>query len=243
MPLPNYATQAAYNAGNAGLAFLQQYNANRPDQIEILRQSLYDSLTYPSAGQAQLTFFQVPKGQAGAVGLATTAAKTLQDTNMDIAGSLPAPKNFLVQSIELFFFPGGSGTTTYVPITLTQLNSATFTHFIDNVFFFAQSGWLELFIGSKAYLNEAPLLKFPPKNALHVVSQIGVSQSLASNTNAWMNYASLGGKPYIMDPPILLVQTQNFNVTLNWNGSLALPSGFAAKVVCNMNGLLIRNSQ
>ena len=41
------------------LGELSQYNVNVAGQIEGLKWSLYDSLTYAQAGQTQLQFFQV----------------------------------------------------------------------------------------------------------------------------------------------------------------------------------------
>ena len=85
------------------LGDLQQYNVNRPGQIEGIRSSLYDFQTYAAAGTTtQYTFFQVPVGQS---------SKTLADTNMEAAGSLPSPKSFLVESIEVCIFPGLSPST------------------------------------------------------------------------------------------------------------------------------------
>ncbi len=86
------------NRGNIpNLAELQSYAVNRKGQYEGIRQSLYDYQTYASAGQTSLSFFQVPVGQAG---------KTIADTNMEVSGTLPQPKHFLVESCEIRFWPG-----------------------------------------------------------------------------------------------------------------------------------------
>lgn len=73
-----------------------KFAVNRPGQIEAIRQPLYDLQAYPAAGATSLTFFAVPNGQS---------SKTLSDTNMETAGSLPNPKRFLVLGISLQFFP------------------------------------------------------------------------------------------------------------------------------------------
>ena len=70
---------------------LAQYAVNRPNEFEAVREPIYDFQTYAAAGQIQLTFFQVPNGQSG---------KTFEDTNMDTAGTLPVPKEFLIESID-----------------------------------------------------------------------------------------------------------------------------------------------
>lgn len=208
------------------LAELAQYNVNRPDQVEVVKASLYDTLAYAQAGQTQLQFFQTPKGQGG---------KTLADTNMTLAGSLASPQSFLIKTIELYFYPSetpGNLSADDTPIAPTFLN--------DVWKFYKPGGWLELFIGSKAYLDEAPLQKFPPSNGL---SGFGFSSDASSGaaTSVMANYASAGGPVYEVDPPILLVPTQNFVVTLNWPTAVALSA--AGTVVCQMGGYLYRNSQ
>lgn len=208
------------------LSELQQYNVNRPDQVEAIRSSLYDTLAYAQAGQTQLQFFQTPKGQSG---------KTLADTNMTLAGTLASPQSFLVETVELMFFPGA------LPSIETAANTPAASAFINDTYkFFKPGGWLELFIGSKAYLDEAPLLKFPPRCGLSGFSALSDAASTAT-TSTQTGYASAGGPVYELDPPILLVPTQNFVITLNWPTAVALSA--AGTVVCQLGGILYRNSQ
>lgn len=210
------------------LADLQQYNVNRPGQIEAIRSSLYDSLTYAQAGQTQLKFFQTPQGQS---------SKTLANTNMSAAGSLPSPQSFLVETIELYFFPGE------LPGNLSANDTPIIPTFVNDVYeFYTVPAWLEFYIGSKAYLDEAPLLKFPPRCGLAGFAAIsdGAAQT-STGKQTMVNYASAGGPVYELDPPILLVPTQNFNVTLNWASANAITA--AATVYCQFGGVLYRNSQ
>ena len=207
------------------LTDLQKYNVNVPGQVEGIRQSLYDFQTYASAGQTSLTFFQVPIGQR---------SKTQADTNMEIAGSLPAPKSFLVTDIEIFVFPG-SAVDTFNAADAANPQQA------DDVYAVMKSGWLDFFIGSKSYLTEAPIGKFPPRQGLKVFSAL--STNSATVGEAKTSYASFGGTPYIMDPPILLVPTQNFNISLNWPTAVSLPSGNAGRIGISLSGILYRNSQ
>lgn len=205
---------------------LQQYNVNRPDQIEAIRSSLYDTLAYAQAGQTQLQFFQTPKGQNG---------KTFADTNMTTAGSLPSPQSFLVETIELYFFPG------VLPSVESAANTPTAGNFMNDVYkFIRPGGALDLFIGSKSYLTEAPLLKFPPRCGLGGFGATSDAASTAT-TSTLINYASAGGPVYELDPPILLVPTQNFVVSLNWPTAVSVSA--AATVVCQLGGVLYRNSQ
>lgn len=195
-------------------AQLQSYNVNRPGQVEGIRQSLYDFQVYPALGNSIMTFFQVPLGQG-------TPAKTYEDTNMESAGQLPTPKMFLVEQISCFFFPG-------LPIV-----SAAFAQQLNDLQQFVESGYLEFFIGSKPYLDEAPLLRFPQPNWIF---------GFAASFDADVAYGAASGKPYAMEPPILLIPNQNFKVTLNWPNGLQ-PVSVAARVGVVMNGILYRNSQ
>jgi len=216
--------------GVPNLETLRKFRVNRERQHEGIRQTLYDSATYANAGQTQLQFFQVPKGQAG---------KTLADTNMESAGSLPSPKKFLVECIEILFFPGVD--------PVTQLAAIAETEFANDVYAFAKGGYLDLFIGSKSYLTEAPLGVFPPKTRLEVEGAHTVNELQAVAADAFnhisTDYAVCAGRPYYLDPPLLLEPTQNFNVDLNWPAAVALPSGVDGRVVVKLDGILYRLSQ
>lgn len=212
------------------LAELQQYNVNRPDAVEAIKQGLYDNqILHSSSTETLLTFFQTPLG-SGTSATVGSGAKTLADTNLEAAGALPAPKSFLVQTIELFCFPGSG-----VSADSTTIASAKN---IADMYAFAKAGWLELFVGSKAYLDEGPLVKFPPRSGL-TGQQVGADST--ANTGVRVDYASMGGPVYELDPPILLVPTQNFKITLNWGAAITLNANLLIWV--NLGGILYRNSQ
>ena len=204
---------------------LQKYNVNRPGDIEGIKASLYDFQTYPLAGTTSLTFFQVPIGQAG---------KTKSDTNMEVAGTLPAPKRFLIECIEIYFFPGST-------VSRFAAAAAALPGQADDVYTFSRNGNLDLFIGSKSYLTEAPLGRLPPTTGLKIESSVASNSATVGEVK--YDYAVMGGQPYRLMPPILLVPTQNFNVTLNWPVVVPLPSGVDARVGIVMKGILYRNSQ
>lgn len=203
---------------------LQQYQVNRPGKEQI-RSSLYDFQTYLAAGQTSLTFFQVPVGQAG---------KTKVDTNMDQAGALPAGKQFLLETIELYFFPG-------VPVDTIASTATNTAKQADDMYQFIQSGYLDLYIGSKSYLTESPLGRFPPSTGMRIDQAI--TGTLAAPALFKSEYASATGLIYRVQPEITLQSTQNFNVSLNWPVAVALPSTVNARVGVVMRGVLERNSQ
>ena len=226
-----------------------RFAVNRPNQFEGVRQSLYDFQIYGFAGATQFTFFALPQGQ----GLSSHTAnagntKGLWDTNMETAGSLPNPKAYLAESIEIIVEPGSVATastftaqvvfsfvavpTNQVPISGGALNDKNLLR---------QVGELKFFIGSKAYLDEAPLGRFPPKTRydmdVAVASNSATTGSLAAAQGNW------DGRPYYLNPPVFLAPTQNFAVTLNFPVAIALPSGFNARVGIVLDGFLYRQSQ
>ena len=212
---------------------LQRYDVVRRDSVEGIRQTLYDSQNYAAAGQTSLNFFQVPQGQGTGIG---GGIKTLEDTNMELAGNLPNPKAFLTQGIEILFFPYGTPVTSGTALAAKNMTNDTWA--------FAKQGWLQLFISSKPYLQEAPLAKFPGRNFLRADLAIGLTTTAATTTNQLIaEVPVMSGAPYKVIPPITIRPTMNFNVTLNWSTAVAMPSGQPARVMVVMTGLLYRNGQ
>lgn len=208
---------------------IQNFQVNRTGQYEAVRQSLYDKITYATAGTTtQYTFFQTPKGQGG---------KTLADTNLTLAGTLAAPINFFVQSIELLIFPG------VLPATSVTTNVSP--NFTNDIYTLQKAGYLDFFIGSKSYLQEAPLGRFPPKTRLEGWAAESSGNNTAAPTlfRTSIEMAAFGGRPYFIDPGILLAPTQNFNVTINFPSTTATPSGQDAVIMCILDGILYRLSQ
>ena len=202
---------------------LQQYSVNVANNVEGIKASLYDFTTYAQAGQTQLDFFQVPQGQAG---------KSLADTNMEAAGSLPNPKSFLVTNIQCYVFPNPAISILGADAVATGLN---------DIQIIGQGGWLEFFIGSKNYIQEGPILRFPPRNGLIINSSQDSQTTPAAGLQTMNAYGNLGGEPYDMKPPILLNPTQNFRVSLKWPVGLAISHSCRIGIV--MEGLLYRLSQ
>lgn len=227
-----------------------QYSVNRPGSAEVVRQSLYDFLLYPAAGSTSFTFFQNPIGQ----GLSShpgnaNNVKGPGDTNMESAGQLPSPKMFLATSIELVFYAGSVSTAnTYTPqvqsafiAVPTAAQAPISLGAINDSNFVLQGGWLNFFVGSKTYLNEASLVRFPPKARFELDAAVATN----SATTGAIGAASVkaGGRPYYLDPPVLLVPNQNFVVTVNFPVAQATPSTFNGRMGVIIDGFLYRNAQ
>lgn len=205
------------------LSELQKFNVNRPSEYEGIKSVLYDFQQYAAAGQTQLDFFQVPQGQGG---------KTLADTNMEAAGSLPNPKHFLVTNIQVYFKPN---------IDVAVFGAQAAAEYINDVQDVANSGYLEFFIGSKNYIQEGPIGVFPPRTGLIVSSSLADGTTLAAASQSRIAYANFGGAIYQLQPPILLTPTQNFRVSLKWPTVQAIST--TARIGVRMEGILYRLSQ
>ena len=214
-------------------AQLSKYCVNRPGW-EAIRQTLYDYQAYPAAGVQLLTFFTQPLGGA--------AARTLSDTNLTLSGQLPRNQEFLIQSIEVAFWP-----TTPTGANAADLPAAFGAQqaavIINDVYIVYRSGHLVLTIGSKPYLQEAPLQRFPPKTRVHVEGALADQSTIAADLQSRIAYAYANGRPYILEPAaLLLIENQNFNVTLNWPEGVQVISS-DARIGVILDGFLYRRSQ
>lgn len=226
--------------------FAQSVVTNR-NQSEIVRQRLYDTLLYPTAGAQQLTFFSQPVGQGitTAIGATAGTSKTQLDTNLEIPNTLPSGKSYLIESIEVDFTPGSVNTANTFTIAnlsfFAAVAAATVPGAANDVNTFYHSGMLELNILSKNYLRESPLSKFPPK------ANINYDGSIASNSattaTIGVQHARVSGRPYYIEPEITLQPAVNFEVLLKWPAVVATPSGFNARVQVAFDGVFMRASQ
>jgi hypothetical protein len=224
------------------------FNSRRvtnPGQSEIIRQRLYDYQLYAYSGTTQLSFFQqaVGSGLTSAVSATVGAVKTLWDTNMTLPGSLASGSAYMVESIEVVFFPGSVQTAnTYTPIGMSVFNataSAAVNAALNDTNTFYQSGLLEFNILSKNYLRETPLLAFPPK--ANFALDAAVSSNSATTAEVALAQARAAGRPYYIDPAISIQPAVNFEVVLKWPAATAL--AFNARVGVILDGYFMRASQ
>jgi len=226
------------------------FNARRvtnPGQSEVIRQRLYDYQLYATAGVTQLTFFQNPIGAGitSAIGGTVGSAKTIWDTNMQLAGTLPSGIAYMVESIEVLFLPGSVSTTnTYTQVGQSVFNAtaaASVMGALNDVNTFYQSGCLRFNVLSKNYLTETPLLAFPPKAHFDLSAAVASNSATTAEVAAQLNKSS--GRPYYLEPSISLQPAVNFEVVLQWPAAVATPSGFNARVGVILDGYMMRASQ
>lgn len=202
---------------------LRKYAVNRSNDYEVIGSALYDYTTYLAAGQTELNFFQTPQGQGG---------KSLADTNMESAGSLPKPKNFIVTAVEVNFWAGDNPATFGAQAAADRIN---------DLWNFSKSGYLEFYIGSKNYIQEGPMNVFPPFNGLVVSSSLADVSTTGANMQSAIAYGNMGGKPYQLASPVTLMSNQNFRVSLKWPVPVAISAD--ARVGVRLRGYLYRLSQ
>lgn len=211
-------------------AELSKYSVNRPGW-EAIKQSLYDYQAYAAAGQTNLTFFALPVGQS---------SKTLSDTNMTLAGQLPKNQEFLIQSIEVFFSPTTPTVAAQMP---AAFGAQAIAQIINDSYIVGRAGNLTLTIGSKPYLQEAPLGRFPQKAAFTVDGALADVTTAGASLQSRLAFGQWRGRPYLLDPaPLLLPENQNFSVSLAWpEGVQAITNPGRIGVI--LDGILYRRSQ
>jgi hypothetical protein len=230
------------------LADLASYGVFVPDAIQSIRQPLYDRLVYPNAGVAQLRFFQQPQGQGNSSAIGGTGAvKTLDDTNMEAAGQLPSPKAFLATSIEVIVDPGSISTANaWSPIDMAFLTNASAAaipvnmNSINDVNRILIGSWLDFFVGSQSYLTVSRGDSFPVKSYVSADTSTMVSGNLGVSGVA---VARAVGRPFYLNPPILLMPNVNFVITLNWGVVVATPTAQNARISTRLDGIMYRNAQ
>jgi len=207
------------------LAQLEQYNVNVEGQPEVIYQPLYDFQPYPTAGFTERVFFQVPEGQAG---------KTFDDTNMSITAALPVPVNMAITDVQVWFFPDGVPGRSGL-IATTGLNW-------NDVEAVLVGGNLQLEIGSKEYLVDAPLMKFPPQGRLAGAAALADSTTAGAAQGSQIDYATGAGRIYDI-VPLRLISQQNFTIRLRFGTAIATPSGNDGRIGVALGGFRYRLAQ
>lgn len=212
------------NALNGSLTqLMQQYNIFGAG-AEQLTQPLYDYQAYPTTGLSNLSFFQVPIGQN---------AKTLSDTNLQLAGQLPQGQIFFVTSFEVDFQPGAVIGTSGDAETAVTSNA-------NDVQKVLQSGNFSFSIGTKNYLQIAPLMQLPPSFGIDVFSALSDATTAAVTQKTIVDYARGKGDVFEIIP-FAIPSNTNFTCAINWPALITVTN--AAKIGVIMNGILVRNRQ
>lgn len=227
------------NAGGIpSYAQLDAFSVNL-DGWEALRYALYDTAAYAAAGANTISFFQTPQGQ-GTSATAGAGPKNASDTNMVSAGSMPQNQQFLIQSVELLFLP----TTPTVAAGMPSFFGAQATQVIVNdEYIWRRSGNLNLLIGSKNYVQDAPMWRFPSRGNFEISAALTDVTTAAAASQTRTGHGFVKGPPFILSPGDLLLESnQNFSLTLTWPEGLQAITN-PARIYAYLNGVLYRRSQ
>lgn len=227
---------------------LSRYGILDPNSVEVERAPLFDRMIYDDAGTTQIRFFQQPLGQGNSSATnGTGLPKSTDDTNMVSTGQLPAPQMFLASSIEVMVEPGSISTTNaWSPQDIAYLTNASAAALPvqlaaqNDIARLLQSGWLDFFIGSKSYLQNARLDSFPPKSYIAPFAAVAQSVNLGVQGVALTRAV---GRPFYLNPPVLLMPNVNFTVNLNWLAAIATPTGQNSRITVRLDGFMYRRAQ
>lgn len=202
-----------------------------PRMKEGIREPLYDFLTYDSAATLQLKFFQTQVG----------GTKTKSDTNMPLNGQLPAGQKFVGQTLEIHVMPGSNAASYVRQDSVKTATALAAPNFANDVWALLHQGWLELTVGTKAYLT-APLILFPPSSGLAIQAAAAVENTNTTVINQiTADYGRMVGRTFVFSPELPIEPQTNFDVTLNWPAAVTLPSGFDARIGVILGGVRFRN--
>lgn len=201
------------------------YSVNNLDKMEAITQPLYSYQAYPAAGTTSLVFFQNP----------ASGTITREDTNMELAGQIPAPQKFLIQGIGIDYSPA------LAPVTV---GAATANGQTNDMYAILRRGIFNLVIGSKPYATFSPL-KFAPARS-YVRGDYGASNATtpAAALATKMDIANVDGDVW-KPTPLLLEAGQNFRVEITFpGGAVPIPSAdVAARIGVILYGTLYRPPQ
>jgi len=241
------SVHSATGFGVPGIDDFDRGRVTNPDQSEIQRQGLFDSLLYPAAGQALLSFFSFPIGQGvtTTIGAVVGTTKSGWDTNLQLPNQLPSGKAFQIQSLEMAFEPGLSAAantfTLAVPSVFAAAAAASVLAALNDVYTFYMTGRLQLQVLDKFYIDESPLVQFPPLTGVTLDSAIASNSATVGETAAWAGRGA--GRPYVINIPMTLQPAMNFAINVIYPAAVALPSGFNGRARCRLDGYFLRSTQ
>lgn len=202
-------------------------------QQDVIYAPLYDSASWASAGQLQLSFFSAPVGQGTSTAPGASGTKTLADTNLTSAGQLTKGNEFYMTGQEFVFLPGSNPEQ--------DLTAAGINGFLNDTYNASKSGFVTLQVGSnRNYIQDGPLGLFPPSTRLAVAAAYGGTDTAATNAILTAVYASWAGEPYEITP-IYIEATLGFQESIQWPAVVTLAT--TARIFSRLRGYLVRNAQ
>lgn len=190
---------------------------------EVVRWPLYSYKAYATAGQNQLTFFDQTEG---------TATLGRADTNMQAPNQLPGNQMHVAHALRIFTFPAAADVTAAGVVG----GNAAFEWYRLLV----TGSWLEAIISDKIYMIGAPLTLFPAGAGIGTfVNNPGIA---TANNFAHVNNGHPSNEAlFRLDPPLGILPTRTFSVTLNWRA--LQPITAAGRIGPVLDGWRLRSVQ
>ena len=200
---------------------------------DVIYAPLYDSASWGTAGQTQLSFFAAPVGQGTSTAPGYTGTKTFADTNLQSAGQLTKGNEFYMTGQEFMFYPGS--------LPEQDITAAGINGFLNDTYAASKSGYVTLQVGSnRNYIQDGPLGIFPPNARLYVAAAVGGTDTAGTQSVLTQTYAAWTGEPYEITP-IYIEATLGFNETIQWPAAVTLAT--TARIFSRLRGYLVRNAQ
>lgn len=225
-PVPVPANVGAVPAPSMDMLDPAKYAVNVEGMMEAITQPLYSFQAYPAAGTANpLVFFQ--SQPIGAV--------TAEDTNMQLAGQLPAPQKFLIQGIAVDYISGTA---------VSKFGAETANGNLNDYYAVMKRGLLTLTIGSKNYFTMTEMLQLPPRAHIGGVAAAADATTAAASLQTLIQAGWSEGECF-KPRPLLIEASQNFSVSISYpGGAVAIPSADdAARIGVWLYGTLYRPVQ
>ena len=210
-----------------------RYNVASKSYSEATTGALYDTITYPLAGIAEMSFFSLPRGQGATTIPGGAGGKTLADTNLTQASTLSEGVQFLITDIELLYIPGVAPSVLGAPAAAAEVNDA---------FNILSNGSGELDMIDKKYFTEAPIGVFAPQRNMTIDGAQSDQTTPAAGLNVRTVFGAFGGDPYDIDP-VLIKSSTSFNFTVKFPVLVALTSASVGRMRCRLGGILFRPLQ
>lgn len=179
--------------------------------------SLYDTLTYPTAGQAEFIFFA--EGNTG--------TKGKDKTNLPAKAELSSNQYFLVRSVEFLFLARENVSVSEAAAAISRANDQQKVY---------QNGTIAFNILDKEYFREAPVGRWTAQKG-----DIGISSAIAGTTTLTsLSQVNPIGEPYQVYPTLIGPNT-DFNVKVSYPTLQTI--GTESEIQVHLNGLLFRPLQ
>lgn len=206
---------------------------------------LFDSISYPSAGLGQFSFYSNPIGQgvSSTPGVGAGIVKSIYDTNLQIGNQLTSGNEFFMIGSESNLMPGVSNAALPLAVLPGRQNQASTSvgAFANDIWSVGQGGIKTLTVGTdRKYFQDGPLAVFPPSQRLAGFTAIS-GDSTSAGLGTEVTYATWSGELYTMIP-VYIQANQNFTIVVSFAAIIPTPSGAVARLVDRMRGYLIRQA-